>query len=367
MPKVQIKGPIVSSSVKWIYEWFDMEATSPKDIEAALVEANGEDLEIEINSGGGDVYAGSEIYTALKDYKGKKTVKIVGRAASAASVIAMAGDTVKISPTAQIMIHNVSSYAEGDYRDMEHQAEVLKNYNKSIANAYILKTGMKQQELLSLMDKETWLNAQRAKEYGFADEVMFDDDNQLVASVNNIMLPPEVINKIRNSVKSNGKEEIIPQSSGLINKQEPAKPQPVINQKEDDGTVEIKNTDELRQHFPDLCNQLEAAAREEGATGERQRIKAIDEIGQTVAPELANKAKYDEPMTAERLAFEALKNDSVKGRQYLENAAADNNASGANSVTGQPQMQQSSKEKDAEEREAASNAIAEFATKRRSK
>lgn len=202
MAKVNVKGTIVDSSDKWIYDWFGIEATCAKDIENAIEKANGEELEIYINSGGGSVFAGSEIYTLLKDYKGNSTVKIVGIAGSAASVIAMAGKKIIISPTAQLMIHNVSAGIRGDYRDMEHGAEILKNANKAIANAYILKTGMKQEELLNLMDKETWMDAQKAKELGFADEIMFDEGNQLTNNINNSMiLPPEVINKIRNELK----------------------------------------------------------------------------------------------------------------------------------------------------------------------
>lgn len=199
MAKVKIKGTIVSDDVQWIYDWFGIDATSPSKVNKVIDELDGEDLEVEINSGGGDVFAGSEIYTVLKRYSGKVTVDIMGIAASAASVIAMAGDVVRISPTAQIMIHNVSSQASGDYRVMQHEADVLENYNKSIANAYILKTGLSQEKLLELMDNETWLNAQQAKEYGFADEILFDEGKQLVASLNGtIILPSEVINKVRN-------------------------------------------------------------------------------------------------------------------------------------------------------------------------
>lgn len=201
--KVNIKGPIVSNSDAWIYEWFGIEATSPNSVNKVLEKANGEDIEVEINSGGGSVFAGSEIYTALKSYPGNVTVKIVGLAASAASVIAMAGDKVMMSPTAQIMIHNVSSRASGDYRDMEHTAEVLKSANNTIANAYRLKTGKTQEELLSLMDDETWMTAEKAKELGFIDEIMFEDGIQLVANTDfSGMLPPEVINKIRNTIKN---------------------------------------------------------------------------------------------------------------------------------------------------------------------
>lgn len=200
--KVNIKGPIVGNSDAWIYEWFGIEATSPSMVDKAIEKANGEDLEVEINSGGGSVFAGSEIYTALKSYKGNVMVKIVGLAASAASVIAMAGKKVMMSPTAQMMIHNVSSCAEGDYREMEHTAEILKNANDTIANAYRLKTGKTQEELLRLMDNETWMTAQKAKELGFIDEVMFEDIQLAASTSYSGLLPPEVINKMRNTVKN---------------------------------------------------------------------------------------------------------------------------------------------------------------------
>ncbi len=206
--KINIKGPIISSNDAWIYDWLGIEATSPKSVNNAIEKANGEDLEVEINSGGGSVFAGSEIYTALKSYKGNVTVRIVGLAASAASVIAMAGNRILMSPTAQIMIHNVSSRASGDYRDMEHTAEVLKNANNTIANAYRLKTKKTQEELLELMDKETWMTANRAKELGFIDEIMFEDDLQLVASTDySGLLPKETIEKIRNTIKSPTEKE----------------------------------------------------------------------------------------------------------------------------------------------------------------
>ena len=201
MAKVSIRGMIVSNDDKWIYECFDMDATSPKDVLKSIENTNGEDLDVEINSGGGDVYAGSEIYTLLKEYNGNVTTKVLGIAASAASVIAMAGDKVLISPTAQIMIHNVWSMASGDYRDLQHESDVLKNYNKTIANAYRIKSGLEESKLLEMMDKETWLTAQDALEYGFVDEVMFENDSSFAASINqSVLLPKQVINKIRNEL-----------------------------------------------------------------------------------------------------------------------------------------------------------------------
>jgi ATP-dependent Clp protease protease subunit len=207
MAKIKVRGVVVSNDDKWIYDWFEMEAISPKDVEEQLENASGEDIEVEINSVGGDVYAGSDIYTMLKQYAGNVVVKIVGLAASAASVIAMAGKKVMISPTAQIMIHNVWSMAWGDYRAMDHESDVLKGWNKSIANAYMLKTEMSQSELLSLMNKETWLTAQDALRYKLVDEIMFDDGLKLAASIRSSILPPEVVNKIKNLLKSQQKQQ----------------------------------------------------------------------------------------------------------------------------------------------------------------
>lgn len=199
--KGKIKGVIISNEWKWIYDWFGYDATCPKDVETVLDSANGEDIELDINSGGGDVYAGSEIYTMLKSYKGKTVGRVVGVAASAASVIGMGCTELHMSPTAQIMIHNTASGCRGDYRAMQHNAEVLENWNKSIANAYQLKTGMSQEDLLDLMNKETWLNAKQAVDMGFADNILFDQSNQLVASIDitNEMIPVKILEKLRNS------------------------------------------------------------------------------------------------------------------------------------------------------------------------
>jgi len=199
--KVNIKGPIVSDNDAWIYEWLGIKATCPKIVNDAIDKANGEDLEVIINSGGGSVFAASEIYTALKSYMGNVTVKIVGMAASAASVIAMAGKKVMMTPTGQMMIHNVTTYTEGDYRDMEHTADILKTANDTIANAYRLKSGKTQEELLALMDDETWMDAKKAKELGLIDEIMFEDVQLAASAGYSGLLPPEVINTVRNKLQ----------------------------------------------------------------------------------------------------------------------------------------------------------------------
>lgn len=206
--KINVKGPIVSSSDHWIYKWLGIEATSPQQVDRLILDANGEDLEVEINSGGGSVFAGSEIYTALKSYKGNVTVKIVGIAASAASVIAMAGNKVIMSPTAQMMIHNASARAEGDYRNMNNASKMLKNTNETIASSYRIKSRMSEEELLKMMDDQTWLTPKQALECKLIDEIMFENEFDMVASVDSSgMLPKTVIDRLRNTIKNPDEEE----------------------------------------------------------------------------------------------------------------------------------------------------------------
>ena len=125
-----------------------------------------------LNSPGGDCIAASQIYTMLMDYKGNVTIRIDGIAASAASVIAMAGTCVQMAPTSLMMIHNPMTIAMGDKEDMKKAIEMLDEVKESIINAYELKTGLSRDKLSHLMDNETWMNAKRAVELGFADEVI---------------------------------------------------------------------------------------------------------------------------------------------------------------------------------------------------
>lgn len=203
MKKIEVKGTIVRNADKWIYEWFGMDATCPKDVNAAISEANGEPLLVEINSGGGDVFAGSEIYTALKAYAGTVEINIVGLAASAASVIAQAGHS-RISPTALFMVHNVSGSAAGDFHDMQQEAEILQTANKAVAAAYLEKTGKSMEELLGIMDAETWMDAQKAVEYGFVDEVMFASAPTLTNGIG--VLPAQTIHKLKDLLPARGEE-----------------------------------------------------------------------------------------------------------------------------------------------------------------
>ena len=150
--------------------WFDDDVTP--QLFADELNAGSGDITVWINSPGGDCVAAAQIYNMLMDYKGSVTVKIDGIAASAASVIAMAGTKVLVSPVSMLMIHNPMTVAMGDSAEMEKAIEMLASVKDSIINAYEIKTGLSRAKLSHLMDAETWMDANKAVELGFADEIM---------------------------------------------------------------------------------------------------------------------------------------------------------------------------------------------------
>lgn len=156
--------------------WFGDEVT-PKLFKSELESSQG-DVTIWINSPGGDVFAAAQIYNMLMDYHGNVKVKIDGIAASAASVIAMAGTEVLMSPVAMMMIHNPMTVAIGDSKEMQKASEMLSEVKESIINAYEIKTGLARSKISHLMDAESWFNAKKAVELGFADEILFKADER---------------------------------------------------------------------------------------------------------------------------------------------------------------------------------------------
>lgn len=177
---LDIEGEICSSGFEaWWNDGVDARAFKRK-----LDALAGEDLTVRINSPGGDVFAGAAIYTMLAGYPGSVRVVVTGLAASAASVIAMAGDEVLMSPVAYMMIHNPWTVAMGDQREMAHQAQVLSELTEGLIAAYQHKTGIDREELVGMLDAETYMSAQTAVDLGFADAVLFearsdeDDDGE---------------------------------------------------------------------------------------------------------------------------------------------------------------------------------------------
>ena len=180
--------------------WFGDEIT-PAAFKSEL-NAGNQPITVHINSVGGDCVAASQIYTMLMDYPADVTVQIDGLAASAASVVAMAGTKVCMSPTALMMVHNPWTNASGDAKDMQKAIALLDEVKESIINAYEIKTGMDRQSLSNLMDAETWMNAYRAKELGFCDEVLFDGEEppeKVAFSFSSRVAEVQLLNRVKAS------------------------------------------------------------------------------------------------------------------------------------------------------------------------
>ena len=186
--------------------WYGDEVT-PKLFKEELEVAGG-DITVWINSPGGDVFAAAQIYNMLMDYQGNVVIKIDGLAASAASVIAMAGTEVLMSPVAMMMIHNPMTVAIGDSKEMQKAGEMLLEVKESIMNAYEIKTGITRTKLSHLMDDESWFNAKKAVEMGFADKILFSEDEETILNK-----PLEAVMFSRTSVTNSLMTKLIPKKT----------------------------------------------------------------------------------------------------------------------------------------------------------
>lgn len=206
-----MNGEVIPSDYADVYDYLGYENINPKAIKQALNEANGSDVELEINSPGGYVDAGSEIYTALKEYQGQVIAKITGQACSAASWIALAADRVEMSPTAQMMIHRASTISIGNSDDLASDLNALNSLDKSFVDLYSQRTGLDAQEVYRLMCNTTWMNAKEAVDKGFADEIMFQNDKKpaLVNADGSLSVKPDTINKIKNLLHSKSTENVV--------------------------------------------------------------------------------------------------------------------------------------------------------------
>ena len=187
--------------------WFDDEVT-PKIFKDELMNGEG-DITVWINSPGGDCIAAAQIYNMLMEYKGDVTVKIDGIAASAASVIAMAGTKVMMSPVSMLMIHNPLTIAFGNKGEMEKAISMLDEVKESIINAYEIKTGLSRTKLSHLMDQETWMDANKAVELGFADDILKRSETTdiEVPQVSMMYSKAQVVNSLMDKIASKCKIE----------------------------------------------------------------------------------------------------------------------------------------------------------------
>ena len=174
MAKIDVNGDIIPNDDKWFYDWLEYEGTCPNEVKKILEAAGPEEpIEVRINSGGGDVFAGQAIYSMLRKNPNVR-IEIQSLAGSAASVIAMGGKS-RISPVGMVMVHNVAiNGASGDYHQMSHYSAMLKRMNEALASAYVEKSGMQMDDALKMMDQETWLTASQAVERGLVDGIMED-------------------------------------------------------------------------------------------------------------------------------------------------------------------------------------------------
>lgn len=173
--RFDLRGVMIPNDYKWYYDWFREDSTCPADLKKIMdIFQPGDELEVYINSPGGVIDVGSEIYTMLRSHAVDTKIYITGEACSAASIVAMAA-YCEMSPTALLMVHCVSSTASGNHNAMEKTAEVLRTADQALCGAYVAKAGMSQEEALAMMEHETWLTAQQALDRGLIDKVMFED------------------------------------------------------------------------------------------------------------------------------------------------------------------------------------------------
>ena len=263
---------------------------------------NIQNFTLRINSVGGDVFEAQAMYSYLKSHPANITVRVDGLAASAASVVAMAGNKIIMPSNALMMIHNPAGGVWGEAEDMRYTAEILDKIRDTIANVYIAKTGLDCEKVISMMNAETWMTATEAYDLKFCDEVT------------------EAVEITAKAVKSGtifssgfGFARIdeflsakLPKNAVKINNSPESKTEP----KEDKSEMEIKNTAELEQTYPEFIGTIRNTADESGyqrgVQAERERLKALDSLNAPGREEIIAKAKYEDPKDARDIAIELL-------------------------------------------------------------
>lgn len=303
--------------------------------------AGKDSITVHINSVGGDMYAGIAIYNRLKGLAANVTTVNDGLAASAGSLIFMAGDTRKVNAGSNLMIHGAAGFLYGYYQvqDLAAIKKQLEAHNRAGVNIYAEATGRDKDTIKAMVDRETWLTGPDAVEAGFAHEVIGDDTPVSMS------LTPDKAHIIVNGVSMSARGlSNIPagiQVMPTVPVSNAAPVLPIDNYQDNTRSEEempITNVEEMRAAHPDLVAQIENAARMEGANQERARIQGIEAIQNAIADQtLIRNAKFGEkPLSAEQLAFQAMQAQAALGNTMLINMAADNKASGAADVVASP-------------------------------
>lgn len=329
-PELLIYGPI-SSQKSW---WEDR--VTPQQFNKEL-DALGSvpEIVVRINSGGGDVFAANAIFTRLKDHPAKVTVKIDGWAASAATIIAMAGDSIKIARNGVFMIHDPAMTVWDTFRaeDFEKMAAELKVIKQSIVNTYAMKTGQEPEGIEQLMTNETWWIGESAVENGFCDELMFEDASTVVENSSKIVVnsTPIDISVFKSVPKGllNSPHNL----GGLISNSTAARNEPKEG-KRMAAENNIGTVDALKAAYPDLVAAIQNEAAAAATAVERSRIKDIEDMAGGNYMDIVSDAKFVNPCTAEQAAIKIIAEQNKQGGQYIQNRNADADTSGVNGVAG---------------------------------
>jgi ATP-dependent protease ClpP protease subunit len=318
-------GPIASES------WWGDEVTPKSFIEDLNAAGDVSEINVRINSGGGDVFAAESIYSHLITHSAKVNVYVDGMAASAATIIAMAGDKIYIPSGGMMMIHNpmISLWGSYNVQDFEEMKSILDKIKDSIINTYHQRTGKSKDELGQLMSDETWLTGEDAVEQGFADEIF---DARVEKVTNNKMCIINSVNIDVTQFKNFPNEAVKPSEPVKPKNDAPIqiskKPQNNLGNKEEES---IMNLEELKAKYPDVYK----AALNEGIKAERERIKAIDDIDAPGHESIKNEAKYTNIANAGDTAIKILNSQKQGIAKVATNRAKDIQDSGVLDVDGQ--------------------------------
>ena len=329
---------------------------------------------VHINSVGGDFYAGLAIYNRLRSLKANITTINDSLAASAGSIIFMAGDVRKVHAGSNLMVHGVMSFMYGYFnvQDLKAQIKTLDAHNKAAIAAYAEATGLDEETIKAAMSKDTYMTGQEAVAAGWASEVITADAGKPVAAaltpdrsfvmVNGHKVAARCFGRLPETVQVLTEEEAAAQTATKPSNSAEAPPAAELdkpkNEKQEEKNMEFTTVEELRNACPELVAQIETDARAEAVRNERTRLQGIEEIAASVGDAaLVAAAKFGEnPMTAEQLALAAMKQQAAIGAQVLGGLAADAAASGAAAVGADPTGTPKSEAEQAVE--AAKNTVA---------
>ena len=337
--EITLYGDVLDSVPRdwWTNEVIEGQYITPEGFMDDLAAVRGKsEVVIKLNSCGGDVYTGIAIHNALKGLSGHKTVIVEGLAASAASVIACAGDEVQVYPGSIIMIHGVSTMFVDwmTLADLKKAVKSVDSVERALAAIYSAKTGIEEDTLRSMMSNELWMTGAQAVEKGFADTLLGDNGLTASVSADKHML---LVAGVRHDVRA---FRNIPGDIPVI-KETDAEPVTAGNKNQNQEVIQMTEQ-ELRVQHPELVAQIESAAMErartEAAAAERKRIQDIESVEAQIADKsLIDAAKYGEkPCDAAQLALMAMRRNAQLGQTFLNGLEKDAEASGTQTVASVP-------------------------------